>query len=386
MRKRDSNVDAKGDGSMTPKTLFGPCIVLDGYMYFFTLDGGVFARMELTTGVVELLETTLDCIFGKYNAAASMMTIDRNIYVLTGYGRYLAEYCVDTAQAKETEIGCYYRKGGGIAGWFEKEGKIYIYLIGQREEVIYDRMSHMVSKRELGGKTSFKPFRICQVDDCVYVFEETGDQVIRRNINTGAEDILTINSRWEEVRHIVHKDGRFYILTAKREIYVWDGCSNDLKLLCRSETDDTAWRMAVLKDRIIIPPYHREEIQVVNTESGAVSFLKEQPADFKYHPAYNAGRYSHFCEDQNNFYYSARTTNYVLVISKEDGELSWIRPLISSEEIMRYLFERGCYLTRETCFDFSSFLTAAEDRTLWKQAESTCIGDQILEEIAREPR
>lgn len=366
---------------MTPKIMSGPCAVLDGYMYFFTFSKGVFARMDLTTGAVELLETAFDCILGK-SGAALMMAVDRSIYALTWFGRYLVEYCVDTAQTREIEIDLYYEKRGNIAGWFEKEGKIYIYPMDRREEVIYDRMSHMVSRRTLGGKTSFKPCRICPVDDCVYIFEKSGGQVIRRNIDTGVENTLMLNGRLEEVRHVVHKDDRFYILTAKREIHVWDCASNDLKLLCKSETDDIAWNMAVLEDKIVIPPHHREEIQVVDTESGAVSFLKEQPADFIYHSFNNLGRYSSGCEDQNNYYFSARTTNYVLVISKKDGELSWIRPLISSEEIMRYLFKRGFYVIRETYFDFSSFLAAAGDKPLQKQAQRTCIGDQIWKEIA----
>lgn len=371
---------------MTPKTLFVICGVLDGYMYFFTFNGGVFARMDLATGDVKLLETTFDCILGKVNEVVSMLTVDRSIYALTWCGRYLVDYCVDTKQVKEIETGYYYRKGG-IAGWFEKGGKIYIYPMGLREEAIYDRMSHTISRRALSGRTSFSIFRICPADDCVYLFEESGDHVIRRNIDTGAEDVLTLNGRLEKVRHVVRKDDRFYILTAKREIYVWDGCSSDLKLLCRSETDDTAWSMAVLEDKIVIPPAYHEEIQVVNTETGAVSFLKEQPADFTYHPVYNMGRYNGGCEDQNNYYFAAYATNYVLIISKKNGEISWIRPLISAEEIMRYMFKRNKYLTQEACFDFSSFLTtAAEDRTSQKHTQGICFGDQIWKEIMSELR
>lgn len=384
--KRDSNIDAKGDDGMIPKMLFGPCTVLDGYMYSFTFAGGVFARMDLATGAVELLETTFDCILGRFPASL-MLTVGRSVYVLAFGGRYLAEYCVDTKQVKETEIGCYYRReGASIAGWFAKEDKIYIYPIGQREEVIYDRMSHAVSKRKLGGKISFSPFRICPADDYVYIFEESGNHVIRRNIDTGIEDIFTLNDRLEKVRHIVHKDDHLYILTAKREIYEWGGCSNDLKLLCKSKTDDIALNMAVLKDKIIIPPYRGEEIQVVNTESGAVSFLKEQPADFTHHPAYDIRLYSNCCEDQNNFYFAAHTTNYVLVISKKNGEISWIRPLIAAEDIIGYLFKRNYYLTQEICFDFSSFLTAVEDKTSRDTAQSACIGNEIFKEIVNELR
>lgn len=371
---------------MTPKLLFGPCTVLDGYMYFFTFAGGILAKMDLATGAVELLETTFNHHLGKNNATGSVMTVDRNIYALMSYGKYLTEYCVDTKQVKEIEIGRYYRQGVNIEGWFEKDGKIYIYPIRQRKEIIYDRTSHMVSTRELGGKISDSPFRICRVNDCVYIFEESGDQVIRRNIDTGAEDVLTLNSRLEAVRHVVHKNDCFYILTAKREIYIWDHCSNDLKSLCRSETDDTAWRMAVLKDKIIIPPYHREELQVVDTASGAVSFLKEQPADFTYHPIFDWGRYTSGCEDQNNFYFSARTTNYVLVISKEDGKISWIRPLISSEEIMRHMFEKNCLTTYEAYFDLPSFIMAAESKKSWSETHNACVGNEIFKEIVNELR
>lgn len=369
---------------MEPKGL-NVCTVLDGYMYFFTVSGSIFARMDLATGRVELLEATFSCVLGKDNALDRMLTVGRNIYAVTLNGRYLVEYRVDTAQTKEIEIGCNYKEWANFAGWFEKEGKIYLYPQGKREEVIYDRMDHTVSRNELSDLSSVQPYRICVVDDCVYLFGQSGDQVIKRRIDTGAEELLTLDRRLEEVRHIVHKNRSLYILTLKREIYVWDHHSNGLKLLCQTETDE-ALNMAVAEDRIIIPPFRKDAIQIVDLKSGEVSFLNGLPADLKHHPILDWGMYTLYCEDKSRYFFVGGTTNYVLIISKKDGKISWLHPLISDKDIIRYMFKKGYYMTGEEFMELSSFLEEVGNTDLQNKALNTNIGREIFQAIIGEAR
>ncbi len=357
--------------------LFRMCAALEGYLYFFTTGGGAFARMDMATGDVQLIGNASKHIFGKDDASGWMMTIDRSIYALTNDGRYLVEYQADSGQMSETKIDCDYYKWGNIAGWFEKDKKIYIYPRGQREEVIFNRDNRNVSRTEFATNFPFMPFRICKIENNVYLFGETGNCAVKRTLDTGKEESVILGERIEDVRHIVPRDGVMYILTAARRIYVWDYRINHIKLLCDAVIDDKAYSMAVLEDRIIIPPFHSDEIQIVDRESGKIFFEKNKPNDFAYYPRAVWGKYIDYCENDDFFFFAANTTNYVLAISKKNGAISWIHPSISSEKLMQYMFEQGIDCFQEAYYSLPDYISCIQNHSCLQQGACKEAGHEI---------
>lgn len=315
--------------------IFRDCTEINNKLYFWDEDTATPMTIDLEQRECSILDISNR---ERYRDQFIDLTtsIDSKIYSVERSGAYMCEYSIDTRQVRYINIGCQWRADGNFALMQHEANNIFIF---ERKHgvTIYDTISDKVEKIPYPIAVD-EVITGCKYKDEYLLFPKDGDQVFRYDVRKKKWCTNKMRTQLFRVVHAVSEQNNIYILTEDGTIIEWDMGDNwNVINVAKAfyNTDRAASRICLTKDNFVVLPSVADEILIIDKESLEMTIYKEYPQNFKY--SNNTWtRYLGYCENEREYLFACRTSSYVLKISKETTELTWIPSEIDENLFFEY--------------------------------------------------
>jgi hypothetical protein len=278
-----------------------------------------------------------------------LRTCDDKIFKLALNGKSIEEYSFKDKKYEKIwieEFGCDKEWDNFIA--FERKGE-YLYIIPKwkREAFKLEIHTHKTEKIDLtlNNENFEKEFEcFCaayRLDDKIWLFEEKNRRAVVFDMS---DDTFSFYALPDEIKNFVdvcQKGDDFCFLTSHQQLYTWSPDTDKHGLLWEdrpcSGTENYFGKVVAAGSRIILLPALGEKIVILDDKNREEAYCSEYPEDFFYLDV-KWGKYVNGFEDKSFYYFPMRMSNYLLKISKTDGEIEWQRPKLPfMEEKLSFL-------------------------------------------------
>lgn len=337
-------------------SLFSTCALVQGSVIAFTSMSRMPVMADLDTGQMTVLDglKNYDSTF----QAGRMIKSGSDIYVLETNGNRLMRYSICDKSCQYYVVACGNRSWGNYAAVAERGRYIYIFPAYVDGIIKFDTESGSVQREKGLPNIVFKCG--CKLENTMWLFGDKGDKVAAYDMECGAWKEHKLSVRISDCVHVAGYKGRLYILSAEGRVYCWDVKSNIIKKMADCSgagTVDAFVRIAVTDKRIYLLPSLSRDILFIEPESGWVKKYESYPDDFQYCGPDKWSRFYDYCENKENYYFAARSANYILILNKQSGTEKWVG-LVSApcKDYVRACLEYHGSMLKEAECDLESWV------------------------------
>ena len=153
----------------------------------------------------------------------------------------------------------------------------------------------------------------------------------------------------EKLKNAIYGNDRIYCLAESGKIFVLDvnwhaeyyEVSGDYS---KPQIEDAVFGMAVSSDKLYLLPALGNHIFQINLLDGSSKIVTELPENYLYHMTFST-QYKFFLstESANKYCFANPTEDYLLLINKKDGKMTWLKPKLSNikEDVLRFIQNGG---------------------------------------------
>lgn len=322
-------------GNLVETIIFRECINLNKKLYFWESSTITPMLIDLEQEKSSILEISNREEF-RGEPFDLMTSIESKIYSLERSGVYMCEYSTDTKLVRYIKIDCQWRGDGNFA-LMQHDAK-NIFIFDRKHGVtIYDTVTDRIEKIPYPIAVD-EVITGCKYKDEFFLFPKAGDQALRFDVKQKKWCIVKMGAPLVCVIHAVAGQKSIYILNEDGLIIEWDTRNqwNEINVAKSFYNADKAVsRICLTKDDFVVLPSVEDEILIIDKESLEMTIYKEYPQNFKYSNNIWT-RYWGYCENNQEYFFACRTSSYVLKISKETAEFSWIPSEINENLFFEY--------------------------------------------------
>lgn len=375
------------------KLLFSACSMKNNELFSITNIEQIPIKINLKNKAITFIDK-----FDKNGLINSEdMIVDiHSIYLLELNGHRMMKYCLDGKRCQYYEINCHVKDWGNFAAYALYKRNIYIfpkYTTGivkvnlDKEEVVvnYKYYSDILNNNSMvEDEESYFEYGF-QENNILWVFQKNGNPVVAYDMERDTWNVYVLPIKIEYCVHVVLKQDVFYILSLEGKIYSWNIKDNSMKLVvdCSliTEGENSFGRIAVTDKLIFLLPALSDTIYRFNIQTKEIDIFNDYPDTFQYIEPEGWSKYKGYCEDKENYYFAMRSSVYILCINKENGEVKWISPKISSADYFnmyaKYMSEVLC----EDTWDLKNLIYSSTDLYTENGNNKIINGEKIWEKL-----
>lgn len=325
---------------MEREKLFSTCALVRGKLFSFTDFMRVPIMGDLHTGKITLLHNlkNYDPVFSVDN----MLSIGDNVFILELDGKRLMKYNIKERNCSYFNIDCNSKSWGNFAVFAHCGRSIYIFPIYedgflrvniesgevQKKKELYAVINEYKADKKQGGEITYF-WQGCQLENKVWLFQRYGSLVVVYDMVSDTWKKYELSVRIKECTHVTSYSGSLYILNAEGKVYRWNMSNEPIEKVvdCRraNTTDLVFSRIAVTDKRLFLLPALGKDIFYLDLNTKKIIKYDSYPEDFQYCGPENWSKYYGYCEDNDWYYFTLRSANYILTINKRNGIEKWVK-------------------------------------------------------------
>lgn len=364
--------------------LFTNCTKKDHELFFLTtfMGRGFLAKMNVDSGRIDYCDIMSGFDFEKTSAVMDFFeNFQSKIYALDSYGNNLVVFDLIKNQCQYVPLKCNCQKWSNFVAFERYEMDFYIFPRAGKRIIIFDIEKNEVKNitKTFGGGRHVQC--ICRRGNEMWILPENANQIYCYDLVDKKEEAYELGRTLRGCVHSIYSNNFLYILNANGAVYRWNIEKSELHEVKEPETihDKSASmsRIIYAGNRLIILPGYGSHIQLFDVLTGRKTLYNEYPKDFEYQTKWI--KYYGYCEDERYFYFAASSANYLLMIEKQGGGMTWIKVDKDSlrEKTLELFHEAGVNLFHEGGLDITDLLQLnALDNC---QANNDSIGKKIYD-------
>lgn len=372
-------------------------IIFKHDLYFISEVDRIMMKLNINSGKIECIDNPVGVEQPVSNSSIwglpdRMIVYEKKIYVLETDGKRLVEYFVDENRYRYMEINCSVFECCNFAAFAIHKEKAYIFPSFLDKIITVDlKTGRVIQELKIKSDIPYvfdKTKRIppkffscgCRVDNHEWVFMERLGEVIEYDMETEDYYRHTIPAGIKGCVHAEWKYGVFYILSLEGKVYEWNFRTNSVREwnLGNEAKPYPTYREMVVANKIIwILPEIGEDILVIDIEKNKVKKYLNYPMDFSYEAPKQYSKYYRHCEDENYYYFSMHSGNYIFCVEKQSGKEKWIKPIEPEEaDYMEYYVRNGWYLNEKE-YTLGNYIQSMKVKYQSLQKDQFSIGSVI---------
>lgn len=335
--------------------LFSAGIVINNKIYLFTEKENIFMTIDMKNWEMKYLDR-----FTGYNLYCGrtdkLLIVNNKLYKLALDGKYIEEFFLKSEEYQRIELG-YYDKPWDNFVAFESEGQfLFVFLKWKNQVIKINVNNHKIEKIELRItekdeyiNTKFTKYSFAYRHESeVWLFEIENNRIDIYDMKKNEIKFFIFQNKIGESLSISNEGEKFYLLTSKNQVYIWNYKKNSLALLWGGEEyygkKYYFGEILCIQQKIILLPTHGEDIVVFDCKNRKAEVVNEYPEGFHYFDI-RWGKYINCFQDEKYYYYPMRTSEYLLAINKSNGQIFW-RELKTPSKKEKAIYLQKQYVNR----------------------------------------
>ena len=316
-------------------------IKFDYFMYGAFLDGKLFyfsrnRRLLKSWDIFGRGSITIETVLDNETHFDRIISFDNSIYSIDASGRWL--YSVSPADNKASKISlpCESALFNNFIDFFSYGASIYIIPFYQAALWKYDVSSHEIIKHAYPLNGNYSKIHNSYVgvknDGEYWLFPYKGSCALKFDLSDGTFSEYPSPDGYRFVDATVH-NGKIYTISVEGDIFEWNHQSGNYKLEYRADIGYRPSDIVVTPfDYIILPHDINNPIYVVNKNSKTISEVHDYPDGFFYDDN-SPSAYAGCVEYDDQVVFLPHSTSHLMVISKKDGKISWIKTPVLNDDM-----------------------------------------------------
>ena len=320
-------------GNEVERIQFLTCVKKGDDIYFPTRYGNYYMKLNLLTKRTEYIDFKIDNEEVSLGIADYIDMENNVIFQFNLDGRYVLLLDLDLKQIKKIDVDCQSKSWGNYLFCTHYEEKLFIFTMYKHtiviinlkdDQVVYDdKICKYIRENNLPDLSV-----ACKVNNQIWLFSNDGKKAVSYNLSTHKEKWYELSLKLKQCRHCIYRNKKFYILDNQGNVYVWDKKQEYLLFSVPNAKQEEYGRIIATDKNLIMLPALGESIYIYDFLKKKIECNINYPLDFKYSTESRLSKYYGFCEDENNYFFAMRLSNYLLKIKKKDGAIEWINPMI----------------------------------------------------------
>ena len=328
---------------------FRDCIYTGQALFFYANDIGRIVKYDLQKNTNTILS------YDSQNVDLDLaIYYDGVIYLVEVSGKNLVVYHLKDDTWKWVPIGCDNDQDGNFAYLDHASHKILIFTREQQTLVLYDVIRERIERVRYPADASKRYITGCRFRDRYLIFPENGQNVLEYDVMNRQWKVHHLSEALKNCVHVMVSEDEIYILQTNGRILRWNYESGEMEVIISAENvyeeKKAAVRLCLTKEDIIVLPSLAKDIIRIHRGNYEATIYRDYPKDFSYDVERKYwSKYYGYCESDAEYYFSCRTSEYILKVEKQSGNISWIKSEISRWEIIKaYMEKRGYYYEGES--------------------------------------
>lgn len=328
----------ENEKSLQKKYIFSAGLVLKKKIYFFSEKENTLMETKIDEWKIRYSEMFLDCNIESIEQTDSLRSIGKKIFKLSLNGKYIEEFLLQgDGKYKKFEIQKSGKAWGNFVAFEVKDEFLYVFLKWKREVIKINSVTYKIEKIFLNNcQNKFICFSTAyRENNRMWLFESENKRVEIFNFDTNMSIICALPKEIKGCISVGYISGKFYILTSDNQIYIWEKEKNRCVLFWKGKDcykDNKYFSdMLIVQQKIILLPLLGSDIVIIDSIRNREVIYDNYPKDFHYYDI-KWSKYINRFDDINYYYYPMRMSNYLMMVSKYDGEILWKKLNVPSKE------------------------------------------------------
>ena len=317
------------------------CCKSENDIFFFTRHYNMLMKLNLTDYKMEYVKDSKGRFMPFKDCADGIIIAGHVVYQLNNSGKSVLKFDINEGTYRELNIDCDCKPWGNYAAYADYLDKLYIFPRYQKEVIVIDKNTDEV-KYDDSVKDKLKESKDydeemywsqgCRKGDSVWLISNDGKIAISYSLIENKISIYNLPIDIQKCSHFVVYDDLFYILDCMGNVYTWDTSEEKLLFSVSDAKYGEYGRLALTNRNIYVLPSIGEDIYIYDRENEKTRKYTDYPENFMYSKMNGWSKYYGYCEDNRNYYFSMRLSNYIPIIDKINGTMNWVSPQLPDME------------------------------------------------------
>lgn len=344
------------------------CCKSENDIFFFTRYYSMLMKLNLTDYKMEYVKDSKGRFLPFKDCADGIIIAGHIVYQLNNGGKSVLKFDMNAGTYRELNIDCGCKPWGNYAAYADYLDKLYIFPRYRKDVIVIDKNTDEVKyddsvkdklKESKGYDEEMYWSQGCRKGDSVWLISNDGKIAISYSLIENKISIYNLPIDIQKCSHFVVYDDLFYILDYMGNVYTWDTSEEKLLFSIPDVNYGECGRLVLTDKNIYVLPSIGNDILIYDKKNGTVREYTGYPDDFEYSIIEDWSKYYGYCEDEKNYYYAMRLSNYIPVIDKTEGQIQWIKPIFPDfKESYAIYGNAGDKLYDEKMFSLDEYLDA----------------------------
>lgn len=314
--------------------LFSNCALINNKLFFVETQSGLLANMNLEDGKIAFCPMLKGYFLRSGDIVDFICNYNNKIYALETSGKNIMIFDMEQNGFQEISLECDFYEWGNFVAFERYNTSIYIFPKYKNSLFIMSIKDNKVIKVTDYFENIEEVQCCCRIENLVWILPKSVSKIGAYNLSNEELSVYDLNLIPEICVDAVNVDENIYFLNRYGIIYQWNTINKKMKKLLILETKhidkESMCKIISAGNKLVMLPALGKNIKILNLLTYEVEIYQDYPIDFLYNDI-KWSKYCGYCQDDENYYFAMRLSNYLLTIRKCDGNLSWIKPKIPLE-------------------------------------------------------
>lgn len=297
------------------------CVFLENKLFFVTNNGNFLMYLDINKGEVHFQDMV--CLPERIE----YMTVCNNIIYAFGLDGKWA-YAID------------YKKSVYHSIYINGQGKTWgnyrlIEARGEKVIIIPSALNYMIEidtksyeKEKLEFDFEIDQYEMVRkIDSDLLFFSSKEQKYIKYDLSTNQYFLCKIESKIGYVCRIHINKKSAFLINRYGEIYRLNISNNKSSYIGKIDASilKKIEYFIVANNKVVLLPGIGKDIYIYDIEKKFFQIYEQYPSDYEISCPSKWGKYTKYFEDELNFYFSNRCSEYFLLIDKKTGYFNWVR-------------------------------------------------------------
>lgn len=323
--------------------IFRDGVIKNNKIYTFGLFDTVLCSIDTIKKKVQIEDFLFDKECGAI-VIDLMLAYMNDLFAISADGKYIVRYSMESHVFKIIKTDYSDKADSNFCGIARIENEVYIFTRNRGMAIVYDVVDDSIRYVDYPAEND-EYSTLINCSDGIWLIPRNGNRILKLCIKTLQWETIMLQESFQECVHAVLDGNSFFFLQSNGLVIEWNYFKN-----CVSKNSlavglfdeyQTASRLCVLNDKMIILPGQADNIVILEKGQLQARVYKDYPKDFKYDATKKLwAKYVHYTDCEDAVFFSCRTSEYILKIDRISQQICWIKCLLSDSERMKYRIEK----------------------------------------------
>lgn len=318
---------------MKNRLVFRTGAVYQKKLVFFAQYGFPFF-MDIETGKIHIYSSVLN--MQKQNAHIDATVVNGEfLYAFSVDGKNMHEYDLKGGIYCKYDINCNCGDDNNYAFIHQSEGKIFVFSKDINRSFFFEIGDKTRTQLSIGRNELEYKHGVCKETTC-FIFPKKGRIVFEYDVISKKSKEVILPFGINNLAHVSIQDDKIYILEKNGTVKIWNITTREYVIYEEIRNyynfENAVSRICLCNESAIILPFFSNDIIKFSFKDKSITIWDEYPLGFRYENNTWA-KYIHYTESDNYYFYSNRTSGYIMRIDKSNLDVVWIESEISDLEM-----------------------------------------------------